>query len=168
MEKNKQINKLIKILEQEYELYHELYKLASSKKEAIIENNVQELNNLIEKDEKVINSFNQLESERNQLLDDLKDNYNLETENLNYSRLIKELSDPWKEKMTQIRNKLLDVIDKLNQQNEQNKVLLKEAIKLNNFSYKMIAQILEPDNKTYKKDKKDKDERINHIIDRKA
>ena len=165
------ISHLIETLQDEYQYYQKLRDLADSKNDAIVANDVDKLSDLIENDKKVIETLDNLEAERNDILKEMRDILGLDEGELEYEVLADNLSETWTEKLNEVREKLLKVMEELHEINEQNKVLLQEAIKLNNFSFQMISDVVEPNTQTYnnQKNKKDKsNNKINRIIDRRA
>ncbi|MFW6309439.1 MAG: flagellar protein FlgN [bacterium] len=166
------VSNLITVLKNEFEYYQKLKDLAEIKNQAIIDNDVDELSQQIEKDKKVIETLDNLEEKRVDVLVALREELGLEEGQLEYEVLIENISDRAGEELNRVREKLLQVMEELHQINEQNKVLLQEAIKLNNFSFNMIANIVEPDLDTYtdnnKSNKNKSDSKIKRIIDRRA
>ncbi|NLW12074.1 MAG: flagellar protein FlgN, partial [Clostridiaceae bacterium] len=55
------LSSLLKLLEQEHEIYCDLLKSSDSKRMAIVEGNVDELDNIVSEEEKMIESINILE-----------------------------------------------------------------------------------------------------------
>ncbi|MFW5985577.1 MAG: flagellar protein FlgN [Halanaerobiaceae bacterium] len=163
----KLLDNLYAVLKTEYEYYQKLNDFASEKKEAIIENDVEKLTEIIEKEKDIIAEINQLEDKRDNLLAEFNSKVDLDTEQLNYSQLVENISQKWETRLGELREKLLNIIDELHQKNEENKSLINEAIKLNNFSFKMMTRLLNPDSNTYNPDDKGEDS-SNHIMDRRA
>lgn len=165
------VNNLINILQKEYDYYQTLCDLACAKKEALINNNVEELAQLVEKDTEKIELVQQLEEKRNNILANFSQELGLEKE-VKLNNLLKEIPKPYQNKLKNIRKKLLKVIEEFQQINEENRVLLEEAIELNSFSFKMMANIVEPDSQTYdntnNNNNKESGNKVRHIMDRKV
>ncbi len=165
--KSKNAEALIEILEEEYAYYCKLNELAAEKKETIIENDIDNLTRLVKEDEKIITQLNQLEAKRSELLVGLQGEEDSE-EGLNYRQLMGLMNDNWEEKFTQVRSRLLEIIDELYRRNDQNRVLLEEAIKLNNFSFNMLKEAVNPTKNLYNKKRgKDKDD-MPRLVDRRG
>lgn len=166
---NNRVNQLINVLEKEYELYRELNSLAGDKKKVIIDNDIEELGQLLEKDKQLINSLEELETKRNELINQFKEQNNIESKEIKFKQLVDKVSSPWHEKLLSIRKKLVEIIDELHRQNQQNKTLVEQSLKYNNFSVDMIMKFLEPDNGTYNVNEKSRKKgRTKHLIDRKG
>ena len=162
------ISSLINVLKKEYKYHQKLCETARAKKEVIIENKIKDLSEIIEKEKVLLSDLNELEDNRSQYLDLISTEYNLESNPPQYNILKKELDSSQKNELKDIREKLLKVIEELQSINQENKILLEEAIKLNNFSFELIANSLEPENNIYDKNTTKKDKKVKNIIDRKA
>ena len=166
--KQEQVADLISVLDDEYEFYRQLNDFAVRKKDAIIENEVEELTEIIEEEQVIIEKINKKEDKRDQLLRKLVEEEGLDAEAPDFEELLSAVKkEEQQDRLQEIREKLLQVIDDLHQKNEDNKILLEEAIKFNNFSYNMIAQILEPHANTYNPEG-DSDDSTSHILDHRA
>ena len=96
------------------------------------------------------------------------DSKNVKAEDISFQELIKLIPDSEQEKMLDIREKLLDVIDRLQEQNEQNKLLVTEAINLNNVTINMFLEALEPENAIYDMKQKAVKNKTRRLLDRKG
>ncbi len=169
----KLLKQLKQLLKQEYRYYRRLDRLATAKKEAIIDNSIQDLGSVLKEEQQIIEQIDLLEKERQQLLAKMEFQFreklsDYEAE-FNFTFLLEHLSDKKVDGLREIRDKLLIIIDQLHQKNVKNRMLLEEAIKLNNFSYKMITSILEPENNTYNPDQQTKNiSKLRHLMDRKG
>ena len=162
------ISLLINIIKKEYEYHQKLCESARDKKVAIIENSVEDLAGVIEKEEDLLNDLNQLENKRARVLKEIADDYKFNNKTPNYNMLKAELATDRQGELKNIRNKLLSVIDELKKVNEENKVLLEEAIKLNKFSFELIADSLSPANTTYDQNENNKEKKVKNIVDHRA
>jgi flagellar biosynthesis/type III secretory pathway chaperone len=109
-----------------------------------------------------------LEESRNNLVKKLLDLYEVKEEEINYSELTGYLPDEWQDEFDPIRDDLLESIENLHEKNEENRMLLNEAVKLNKFSINMLQKVLEPVSGTYNKDKNSEKKQGYNIVDRKA
>ncbi|MFW6028861.1 MAG: flagellar protein FlgN [Halanaerobiales bacterium] len=162
------IEKLFEILKKEYELYTKLKETANKKNTAIIDNEIDDLAKAVERENEIIDNLEELEEIREDILSILEDKYDL-AQNFQFSNLINNFPEELQEEYLELRNSLLEVIDEIHEKNQENALLLDEAIKLNNFSLKMLTKAVSPENSTYNKDKlKNKVKQGYNIIDRKA
>ena len=114
-------NELLEVLTKEYELYCEMKELADKKKDALIENSINELVDHVKNEEDIIEKVRELEGRRNEIIINICDSKNVKAEDISFQELIKLIPDSEQEKMLDIREKLLDVIERLQEQNEHNK-----------------------------------------------
>ena len=162
------IEELYNILSEEYKLYQKLNNTASEKNEAIVENDVDDLAKVVEKEDELLAEIEEYEEKRTKIITKLAEKYNLK-EDFKYSNLINNFPEEWQDKFSELRSKLLEVIDEIHEKNEENTMLLDEAIKLNNFSLNMLSKAVSPENGTYdKKQTSKKGKQSYNIIDRKA
>ncbi|MEJ6950163.1 flagellar protein FlgN [Natronospora cellulosivora (SeqCode)] len=159
---------LLEVLKEEEKLYSKLLELANEKKEAIVANDIDNLSKLLQDDNEIISLLNQLDQERFELIKSICENKGVEKQDPSFKELIKLIPEPWQEPLSASRNKLLALIDELHEQNEQNKFLINEAIKLNNASVNMFLKAVEPENTTYNNKQKSVDNKSAHIIDRRG
>lgn len=160
---------LLKLLKNECSYYKELAKLAFQKKEVIIDNNIEELTELLEEDSKILDNIESLEVKRKKATSSLADSYNVNIDELNFEKIIGLAAPEFKEQLKEIKGELLAVIEELHDQNEQNRLLINEAMKLNNFSLNLMMKMLEPESKTYNpKQENQNKNRVIHLIDRKG
>lgn len=161
-------NELVEVLTEEYQLYLKMKEVADKKKDALIENRTDELINFVKKEEVIIDEVKELEEKRNIIILKICEIKNKKAENISFRELIKLIPDPERGKLTDIREKLLEIIDKLQEQNEQNKLLITEAIKLNNVSINMLLEALEPKNAIYDMKQKAVKNKTRRLLDRKG
>ena len=162
------IEELYNILSDEYELYQKLKNTASEKNDAIIENDIDDLAKVVEKEDELLAEIEEYEEKRTNIITKLADRFDLK-EDFQYSNLINNFPEEWQDKFSELRSKLLEVIDEIHEKNEENTMLLDEAIKLNNFSLNMLSKAVSPENGTYdKKQTNKKGKQSYNIIDRKA
>ena len=72
--------KLLKILKDEKGLYEELFSAAEGKKEALIGNDADQLLKQVELDQKIIPEIEKKEEERTEVISEIKEDFNLNTE----------------------------------------------------------------------------------------
>lgn len=159
--------KLYKILSEEYRVYEELQKLGNKKQEALIENELEELAEIVEAETELMDNVDNLEAARLELLEAIATDLDEPVNELSFNELLSELPAAKQAEFSELREKLLELIEELNALNESNRQLLMEALKFNEFSMKAV---IGADNKqTYsspgKSNKKDKS---NRIINRQA
>lgn len=161
------IKGLLEILKKEYACLKRLNQLVLKKEEAIIKNDVARLTELLGKDQGILEETKALEKERLNLISQLTNLYNLATEDLRFKDLQILLPDLWQEELTAIKAKLLNIIAELQKGNEKNRVLIAEALKINEFSRGIFLNILHSNNQLYNK-KGVENSTSQHILDQKS
>ena len=165
---DKLLTDLLNVLKKEYEQYEKLKDTADKKTDTLVENEIERLAEIVQDEDEIISDIEELEIERNELIEKLLDIFDIKEDEINYRELTDYLPDKWQKQFDPIRDKLIDSINSLHEKNEKNRMLLQEAVKLNNFSVNMLQKVLEPINQTYNKDKKQENKQGYNIVDRKA
>ncbi len=159
--------KLYEILEEEYQVYQELQKLGNKKQEALIENELEELAEIVEAETELMDNVDNLEEARLQLLEAFAGKIGESADELSFSQLLPELPASRQDEFSELRENLLELIEELNALNESNRQLLMEALKFNEFSMKAV--IGSENQQTYKNPgKSGKNNKSNRIINRQA
>jgi len=161
-------NELVEVLTNEYQLYLEMMELADKKKVALIKNKIDELIDFVKREEEIVDKVKELEEKRNEIILNICEMKKEKAEDISFQELIKLIPEPEQKVLLDIREKLLDIIDRLQEQNEQNKVLITEAIKLNNVSINMFLEALEPENAIYDMKQKAVKNKTRRLLDRKG
>lgn len=164
------IEKLIQVLKNEYEIYQQLYRLGEEKQQIIIDNEVDDLLSIIEDEQAEIEKINELEAKRVEVLTEIAEENSLAQEELSFTKLIELLSEPDKSELKNIRQKLLELLEDIQAINETNANLIEESLKLNNYTLQLLTDSNINKNSTYQKpgkqDKNNKQQQ--NIIDQKA
>ncbi|SDL67579.1 flagellar protein FlgN [Halarsenatibacter silvermanii] len=167
------VDKLCRILKEMADVHEKALKLAEEKKERLIENDIEGLSEVVEREEKVLQEIETLEKERGRLADKLA---GLTGEDeLNISALKEQVSGERRRRLKKLQNKLNPLLEELDRVNEQNRQLLLQAMKFNEVTFKLFLQGADEQG-VYKKpeqegsagdDGVDK-EQVRNIIDRRA
>lgn len=124
-----QINKVIKILEKEYQLYKKIKKLVKSKQEAVIEKDLDSLEEIVRQEASHIEKLNELEEKRFDLIGDQK-----------VSQLKEKIDNEDKRnKLIDVQNKLTKIIEAVQEINNTNDKLLKDALQLVNLELNALT-----------------------------
>ena len=149
---------LLNILTEEKALYQKLFEIAEEKNEALVNNDTDKLMEIIENDREIISDIEKKDRERNDRIQEIKAEFEIELEKDSYSNLIKELPEDWGETLNPIREELIELTDEFHSLNEQNQKLLQQAIELNQISFETIMKNIKDQDTTYSKTAKDKKE----------
>ena len=162
------IQDLCKILNKQYNIYKKLAELASEKEKTLLNNDAQKLSEIIKKEKTHLEDLEKYEDKRKDIIEQIAQKQSFDYDNLSFENLLSTLNNNQKNKLKTIRDKLLDIIKKLEEKNDTNRHLLEQALKLNNFSLKMFQQAMQPEQKTYNRPGEKNDDNGRNIIDRKA
>jgi len=149
---------LLSILKEEKALYQKLFEIAEEKNEALVSNNTDKLMEIVENDRAVISDIEAKDQERNDKIQEIKAEFEIELEKDSYSNLIEKLPENWGEALNPIREELIELTDEFHSLNEQNQKLLTQAIELNKISFDTIVKSIKEQDTTYSKDAKVKKE----------
>ncbi|TDO95218.1 FlgN protein [Halanaerobium saccharolyticum] len=149
---------LVSILKEEKALYQKLFEIAEEKNEALVNNDTDRLMEIVENDREVIADIETKDKERNDKIQEIKEEFEIELEKDSYSSLIEKLPEGWGEDLNPIREELIELTDESHELNEQNQKLLEQAIELNQISFETIVKSIKEQDTTYSKDAKLKKE----------
>ncbi|MGM0370027.1 MAG: flagellar protein FlgN [Bacillota bacterium] len=122
------MKQLIDVLKAEYTLYQRLYKLSNKKTDLIVDEEIDKLENAIVKEEKLLKQLQQLEEKRQSL-----------TGQRSLTDFINSTQPQYESKLSDLRNKLLEITTKLSEINQVNDKLLKSALQLTNFNLNLLT-----------------------------
>jgi len=171
-----QIDRLCEVLSALESRHRQLYQMAEEKQEAIIAVEIDDLMEVVEREEELLEDINDLEARRQSLSDKLTGSIEeIEPGQFNLSALIEYLENEsilsdLREKLAAQQDSLQNLLQDLERLNEQNRELLLEAMKFNEFSLKVLLQGATP-NSTYQPDgsgREDNGGQSSSIIDRRA
>lgn len=158
---------LLNILKEEKELYQKLFEIAEVKNEALVNNDTDKLVETVTDDREVISEIEAKDQERNDKIQEIKAEFEIELAKDSYSNLIEKLPAEWGEALNSIREELIELTDEFHSLNEQNQMLLTQALELNQISFETIMENIKKEDTTYSKDAKVKKEQP-RIINKKG
>ena len=165
------INNLIKILKVQYQLYQQLYQLSEEKQQAIIDNRVEDLLEILETEQQEMEKIEQLEEKRIETLEEFAQENSLVAEELSFTKLVDFLDcAETKAQLKEIRKQLLKQLAELQNLNDQNAGLVKQALELNNHTLQLLTDSDLTKGGTYQKPGQDKakNKQSRNIIDHQA
>ncbi|MGI6574705.1 MAG: flagellar protein FlgN [bacterium] len=114
--------------------YQELLQLAQSKKELLVAGQVQDLNRLLQNEQKLIVHAGRLEADRLQLLIGLAVQLNLAVEEITLGHVINALEEPAAKQVRELQAKLQVLLTQLQVENELNQRLIRQFLDYVRFS----------------------------------
>ena len=137
------VDELVSVLTEEEKLYSALLECAEKKTQILIDADVPALEQLTAIEQEKSDELLSLGNKQIQLLTDIKTVLGKAEETLTVTTLIGYLnSQPEvQEKLSTARNNLLDTATKVQQKNQQNEILLKQAIELAEFDITLFKSL---------------------------
>ena len=137
------VDELVSVLVEEEKLYSALLECAEKKTQILIEANIQALEQLTTVEQEKSDELLSFGNKQVQLLNDIKTVLGKADEQLTVTTLIGYLnSQPEvQEKLSTARNSLLDTATKVQQKNQQNEILLRQAIELTEFDITLFKSL---------------------------
>lgn len=133
------IDQLIEVLTEQHIRCEELYGLALEKKDVIVKNDVEELQKITNLENMVISQNNRLERQRITLTEDISEVLGKRGQLNELSALVDAMEgQPQQEPLREIGIKLRDILNKLKDANEFNKVLIVNALDYVDYSLNVI------------------------------
>lgn len=161
------LNELIQVLTVEKKLYKELANLAHEKQKLIIANDVEVLAEVLKKEEELIDTIESTEKERRTAVISLCNELNISERELSFSKLREFLDDESRVKLDHFKASLIEILDELQFTNETNRTLIEEAMRINDFTIRLLTQATTPPSPTYGKAGYNEN-KPQHLIDKKA
>lgn len=146
---------LINVLDDENTEYEKLIGLSKEKTPVIVEGNIEKLQEIIDKEQPVIEVINYLEQKRADVVNDIAIVLNKDVESLNIRNVIQMLkSQPSEQdKLAQVHDKLSTTVRTMAALNENNKMLLEHSLEMVGFEINLFHSMRKaPETANYGKD----------------
>ena len=138
------VSELIKVITQEADYYDQLIKISTDKKIFIINNDINALKDITCTENTLAGKMQRLEKKRLSLIVDIANVLNEKEDNITLSYLADIITDPPQvEEMKDLTVRLKKSITALKELNEQNKVLIENALEYIDFSMNVIRSTLD-------------------------
>lgn len=148
------VDEVVDVLIEEERLYQALLECAEKKTQIIVDADIPALEKLTVVEQETSDRLLALGNRQIQLLNDIKTVLSKNEERLTVTNLIAFLSSQpeVQKKLTTARNNLLDVATQVQQKNQQNEMLLKQAIELTEFDITLFKSLRQaPETANYNK-----------------
>jgi len=134
------INELVDVMSQENDIYKELIPIASSKTRVIIENDLNALNEITDKEQQAIEKINALERKRDEVIKNIGTVLSLDPATLNMKKLVSIMEKQPKEKeaLCKIHDELDSTLKTLVTINDRNKILIQQSLEMIDFNINLI------------------------------
>lgn len=131
---------LLNVLEKEFGLYSNLYDLSCEEQKILIKGDVKKLQENLHKKEEIIFSLKNLEKERETLREGISRSLNINTEELNLSKIV-EISEEFSEYFKNLQEKFLNILNNLKKIQNVNKELLNSSLSIIDFSLRLFTDV---------------------------
>lgn len=130
------IYELIDILNYQKECFDGLYTLAQYKEQAIIQKDLELITEIVKKEEEFIGRVNNLDKKREGLLKDIAIVIRISPKDIRLSDIIDKIGkdNEAAQKLSLLRQELIDKTEKLKKQNEINSMLINQSLEFVNFT----------------------------------
>lgn len=148
------MQELLEVLEKEETQYLELIELNDSKRESIIKANVDELKNVTAREQEIASVLLNLSNKRGEILTDMATVLGKDPQNMTIQKMIGYLESQPKEQEQLIkrRDRLCEVGTQVKTFNQQNEVLLKQALEMVEFDITLLKSMRQaPETANYDK-----------------
>ena len=148
------IENLIDVLEKENTEYKELLQISKEKTEAIVHNNVEKLQDIVGREQKLIEKLDRLEAAREEHIDDIANVLNVPVEKMKVDLLIRMMEKQPKEQaaLIKVHDELKSTMNQMITINDNNKMLLQESLDMLEFEINLIRNSrMEPATANYDK-----------------
>ncbi|MDR1699813.1 MAG: flagellar protein FlgN [Lachnoclostridium sp.] len=131
---------LISTLKEEERLYSELFPIAEQKAQAIIKNDIEELQAVNEQEQKIINRVTSLEQKRQETVNNIAIVMNRKPEDLKLQVIADMLQkQPAQQKeIKEVHDKLKSTVKRLQEVNARNKDLIEDSLEMIEFNMNFI------------------------------
>lgn len=137
------MDELIQNLEKENEVYQELLKISQEKTGIIVKGDIENLREIVEREQLVVERILPLEKRRVECTNDIAIVINRPAESLTLTRLseLMESQPEVQRRLRELHDKLHDTMTRMTRVNDMNKGLLQEALDLVNFDITLLNSI---------------------------
>lgn len=139
MPDNNLAENLITALQYEYKTYSEILKIAESKTDSLVKNDVEAITAISEKERKMAEQTLKLNQAREQIIKSLAERLNEDYKTLTITKLSMLLKEPYKKQLEKIQKEMSALLAKLTARNEINKKLIENAIKYLDFNIQLLT-----------------------------
>ncbi len=136
------LSNLIDNLEEQKQYYTELVLIAKEKRNVIIDNDLENLNNFTLVENMLISKNSKVDEKITEVINDIGIVLNLDENSLNISSIVQSInSNDDKETLTRLCTDLISLADELKKYNNTNRELINTAIQYIDFSMNVIQQV---------------------------
>ncbi|HEY9062167.1 MAG TPA: flagellar protein FlgN [Pseudobacteroides sp.] len=139
-------NELIVTLDQELDIYKEIFSTSTEKTAVIVDGKVSELEKIVQAEQKLIIKITQIENQREIIIYKMSKALKMKTDEINLTKLIEMTDGPLKDKLLERQEGLNKLICGLKELNDLNSKLIRNSLDYINFSLNLFADAGSQDN----------------------
>lgn len=139
-------NELIVTLDQEVDIYKEIFSISKEKTGIIVDGKVNELEKIVQSEQKLIIKITQIENQREIIIYKMSKALKLKADEISLTTLIEMTDGPLKDKLVERQKGLNKLICDLTELNDLNSKLIRNSLDYINFSLNLFADAGSQDN----------------------
>ncbi|OOB80168.1 MAG: hypothetical protein BEN19_06315 [Epulopiscium sp. Nuni2H_MBin003] len=131
---------LLNVLSEQKECYEGLYTLATYKAQAVVEKDIDFLKEIVKREEEFVGRTSILNRKRIEVFRDIAIVTGLSEKNLTVSSIVDKMGVELEisQKLMKVREEILEVLDRVKQENENNKILLAHSMEFVDYTLNAI------------------------------
>ncbi len=130
---------LLQVMTDQKDVHRILLDISTQKKDVLIQNDVNVLNGIVQREKQLILRAKELEEQRMEIIDELTCDMNIKGKKLTFSKVIELCEEPLRQEFAQLKRELSDIVLKLKRSNELNKKLIQTHMDFTSFCIRMIT-----------------------------
>lgn len=149
------MNEMVDVLNRERECYQSLTEIAKEKTPVIIEGNINELQQITEREQPIVEKLQGLEKSRTRIMDDVAEVLGKEKGSLRLTDLVRMFTSQPEEqkKLAAVYDQLMFTLKDMDVINKRNQMLLEQALEMVEFDIQLYQNLKRaPENANYGKD----------------
>ncbi len=147
---NNLIDELIRMFEKQIKHHQSLISVLMDEKTSIVESNLTEISNANVEKETLILKIKNLEEKRLNLVVKIAELIGENSQNITFKRLCEITEKPQSEKLDDCRSRLILMTNNVRESNEENKVLLTQAVELVRGSFMLLDNLMSSNSVYYR------------------
>lgn len=135
------IIELIKVLEEEANIYDDILKISKNKTGIIVEGKVAELESLVKIEQSLVLKMSRVETLRETLVEKIGAELNIKPQDITISEILKHLKGDEGSDLKACQMKMTRALNELKHSNETNSKLIKNSLDFINFSVNLMTSV---------------------------
>lgn len=145
------LSNLVSVFQTEIDNYKELLKVLNKEQKALLENEISNLVDFVNREEKIINQIKDVEEERDKLIEQISEVAGIPTQEIVFSKLIELADEPLAESFSEISSEIEKIAYEFKTVNQCNKDLINSHREYIGFIVELISEYDDP-GRTYSPD----------------